>query len=69
MSRTKTTTPEAPKEPKVIKVKTVVVAVAMFVALVASFVSGIVFANSYNDNVKAQAINEAADIVKQLNVK
>lgn len=56
MSRTKITTPEAPKEPKVIKVKTVVVAVAMFVALVASFISGIVFANSYNDNVKAQAI-------------
>ena len=65
MSRTKTTTPEAPKEPKVIKVKTVVVAVAVFVALVASFIAGIVYANNYNDTVQAQAI----ELSKQLNVK
>ena len=62
MSRTKTTTPEAPKEPKVIKVKTVVVAACVFVAIVAAFIGGIVFSNSYNDNVKAQAI----ELSKQL---
>ena len=65
MSRTKTTTPEAQKEPKTIQVKTVVISVAVFVALVASFIGGIVFANSYNDNVKAQAI----ELSKQVNVK
>ena len=63
MSKVKTTTPEAPKEPKVIKVKTVVVAVCVFVALVASFVAGIVYANNYNDTVQAQAI----ELSKQLN--
>ena len=62
MSRTKTTTPEAPKEPKTIQVKTVVISVAVFVALVAAFISGIVVANSYNDNVEAQAI----ELSKQL---
>ena len=65
MSRTKTTTPEAPKEPKTIKVKTVVVAVAVFVAIVASFIAGIVYANNYNDTVQAQAI----ELSKQLNEK
>ena len=63
MSRTKTTTPEAPKEPKTIKVKTVVVAVAVFVAIVVSFIAGIVYANNYNDTVQAQAI----ELSKQLN--
>ena len=65
MSKVKTTTPEAPKEPKTIQVRTVVIAVAVFVALVASFVGGIIYANNYNDTVKAQAI----ELSKQLNVK
>lgn len=65
MSKVKTTTPEAPKEPKTIQVRTVVIAASVFVALVASFVGGIIYANNYNDTVKAQAI----ELSKQLNVK
>ena len=44
------------KEPKTIKVRTVVIGVAMFVALVASFIGGLVYANVYTDTVHAQAV-------------
>lgn len=54
-----------PKEPKVIKVRTVVIGVAMFIALVASFIGGLVYANVYTDTVHAQAV----ELSKHLNGK
>lgn len=52
------TTTEAPvvKEPKTIKVRTVVISAAVLIALVVAFIGGIVYANNYNDSVSAKAI-------------
>ena len=54
----KTTT----KQPKTIKVRTVVISVAVFIALIASFFMGIAVANGYNDTVDAKATLKAEAI-------
>lgn len=48
----KTTTP-APE--KTIKVKTLIIAIAVIVGLIASFIGGIATANAYNDKVTNDA--------------
>ena len=54
-SKVDTSTKE-PKAPKTIKVSTLIISIAVVVGLIASFIGGIVVANSYNSTVKAQAV-------------
>lgn len=44
------------KTPRVIKVSTVITSVVVLLALLASFIGGVVYANTYNSTVKAQAV-------------
>lgn len=60
----KTTT----KQPRTIKVRTVVISVAVFIALIASFFGGIAVANGYNDTVDAKA-HQKAEAIKELSSK
>ena len=54
-SKVDTSTKE-PKAPKTIQVKTLIISIAVLVGMIASFVGGIVVANSYNSTVKAHAV-------------
>ena len=56
------------KQPKTIKVKTVVISVAVLIALVASFFGGVAVANGYNDTVDAKA-HQKAEAIKELSSK
>ena len=58
----KNTTTKQTKEPKTIKVRTVVISMAVIIGLIASFIGGIVYANNYNDTVKAQAFELSSKI-------
>ena len=60
----KTTT----KQPKTIKVRTVVISVAVLIALIASFFMGVSVANGYSDTVDAQA-HQKAEAIKELSSK
>lgn len=54
--------PKAPKVPKTIKVKTVIVSIIIVLALVGSFIGGIVYEK--NDQVRVN--KEAAKLIKSL---
>jgi hypothetical protein len=54
--------PKAPKEPKTIKVKTVIVSIIIVLALVGSFIGGIVYEK--NDQVRVN--KQAAKLIKSL---
>lgn len=56
MVKSKVPTTTSEKSPRTIKVKTLVIAIAVVIGLIASYIGGIATANSYNDTVKAQAI-------------
>lgn len=51
-------------EPKTIKVKTLVIGVAVVVAIIASFIGGIITANNYNAKVTADA-QELAEVISK----
>lgn len=58
---------EAPvKQEKTIKVKTLVIAIAVVIALIGSFVAGMTTANSYNDKIKADA-QALAEVMSKAN--
>lgn len=58
---------EAPiKVEKTIKVKTLVIAVSVVIALIGSFVAGMTTANSYNDKIKADA-QALAEVMSKAN--
>lgn len=61
----KQTPVQEPKAPKTIKVSSLVIAVAVAVGLVTSFIGGINYANNYNDTVKAQAIELSKELKPQ----
>jgi hypothetical protein len=54
--------PKAPKVPKTIKVKTVIVSIIIVLALVGSFIGGIVYEK--NDQVRVN--KQAAKLIKSL---
>lgn len=56
-----------PKEPRTIKVSTVVIAVLVLVGLVASFIGGVQYANNYNSVVEAKAMEQVKTIELKLN--
>ena len=60
MSKAKATT--TAKSPKTIKVSTLIIAVAVLLSMVASFIAGTVVANNYQNTVKAQAV----ELIKEL---
>ena len=60
----KTTT----KQPRTIKVRTVVISVAVFIALIASFFTGVSVASGYHDTVDAKA-TQKAEAIKELSSK
>lgn len=45
-----------PKAPKTIKVSSVITAVVVLLALLASFIGGAYYANNYNSTVEAKAV-------------
>lgn len=51
----KTKAPKEPKAPKVIRVKTLVISLAVAVLVVASFVAGVVYKDYDQSRVKAEA--------------
>lgn len=65
MAKAKTTT--EPTSPRTIKVKTLVIAVAVIVGFVASFLGGIATAHSYNATVKAQAVELSKEFASKEN--
>ena len=54
MSKVKKQTAKAKKEPKTIKRSTVIISVLVLIALIASYIGGIVTANSFNDSVNTK---------------
>ena len=44
------------KEPRTVKVSTLIISIAVVVGLIISFIGGIIVANNYNSTVKAQAV-------------
>lgn len=50
------------KQPRTIKVSTVIIAVVILLALIGSFISGIYVSNHYNSQVKAQATELAKEL-------
>lgn len=64
---TKSKATKSTKSPKTVKVSTLVIAVAVLLGLIASFIGGIVYANSYNDTVNAKAMERVKEIELKLN--
>lgn len=63
---TKTTSAEAEvKQPRTIKVKTLIIAICVVVGLIASFYAGIVAANHYNDGIKAEVSARVSELSKR----
>lgn len=56
MSKAKETKPKAEKQPKTIKVSTVVTAVLVLIGLIAAFICGISYNEMYNSIVQAKAV-------------
>lgn len=50
------------KQPKTIKLSTLIVAIGVVIGLITSFVAGTMFANHYNKTVEARAIELASKI-------
>lgn len=53
-----------PKAPRTIKIKTLVIVVAILFSHVGAFVGGIVANNAYNDMIEAQAFERAQHLLK-----
>lgn len=56
MSKAKETKPTVEKQPKTIKVSTVVMSVLVLLGLIAAFIGGIVYNENYNQSVQAKAV-------------
>lgn len=54
------------KQPKTIKLSTLIVGIAVAISLVASFIAGTVFANKYNARVEARAVELSSKHVGNL---
>jgi len=54
--------PKSAKQPKTVRVSTVVISVAVLIALVISFAAGAITANTYKNKVQAQAIELSSKI-------
>lgn len=53
------------KQPKTIKVSTLALAATVLLAMVASFIAGTVYANNYNDTVRAEAVELHKEFKKE----
>lgn len=53
------------KQPKTIKVSTLALGITVLLALVASFIAGTVYANNYNDTVRAEAVELHKEFKKE----
>lgn len=53
------------KTPKTIKVSTLVLGITVVVAMALSFVAGTMYANNYNDTVKAEAVELHKEFKKE----
>ena len=53
------------QEPKTIKVSTLIIAVAVLIGMVASFIGGIYTANNYNSTVQAKAVELSKELKSQ----
>lgn len=53
------------REPKTIKVSTLALGVTVLAAMVLSFVAGTVYANNYNDTVRAEAVELHKEFKKE----
>jgi len=58
---------EMAKAPKTIKVRTLIVSIAIILGFIASFIGGVVFANNFNDTVEAKALEKVGEIELKLN--
>lgn len=56
MAKTKETKPTVEKQPKTIKVSTVVISVLVLLGLIAAFIGGIAYNENYNSTVEAKAV-------------
>ena len=56
MSKAKETKPTVEKQPKTIKVSTVVISVLVLLGLIAAFIGGIAYNDNYNSTVEAKAV-------------
>ena len=56
MAKAKETKPTVEKQPKTIKVSTVVISVLVLLGLIASFIGGIAYNESFNNQVNAKAV-------------
>ena len=54
------------KQPKTIKVSTLIIGVIVLVSLVISFIAGTIFANKYNAQVEARAVELSSKHVGNL---
>ena len=55
------------KQPKTVKVSTLVTTVAVIAALIASFIGGIAYNEHYNNTVEAKALEKVEQIELKLN--
>lgn len=56
MAKAKETKPTVEKLPKTIKVSTVVISVLVLLGLIAAFIGGVAYNESFNNQVNAQAV-------------
>ena len=56
MAKIKTTKPAVEKQPKTIKVSTVVISVLVLLGLIAAFIGGVAYNENYNQSVQAKAV-------------
>lgn len=64
--RVKEMSENSKKQPKTIKVSTLIVGIAVAIGLVVSFIAGTVFANKYNAQVEARAVELSSKHVGNL---
>lgn len=57
-----TTKEKQVKEPKVIKVSTVVISVLVVIGLIVSFVAGNIYANKHNDMIEEKTLERVSKI-------
>ena len=56
MAKAKETKPTVEKQPKTVKVSTVVVSILVLLGLIAAFIGGIAYNETYNSTVQAKAV-------------
>lgn len=64
--RVKEMSENSKKQPKTIKLSTLIIGIAVAISLVASFIAGTVFSNKYNAQVEARAIELSSKHVGNL---